>query len=111
MVTNCRIIVTVSFERPTVLHIAIYGSRLGDTNVPMTVFSGYYSEGILCEWKPEYPEKTTDLSLVTDKLYHIMLYTVHLAIQKFKKEWEKGVTVRLLTATKLASRAGYGRNI
>jgi len=39
----------------------------------------YRGSNYLWRRKPEYPEKTIDPPQVTDKIYHIMLYRVHLA--------------------------------
>ena len=48
------------------------------------VFQLYRRSQFYCRRKAQYPDKTTDLPYVTDKLYHFMLYQVHLVWAEFE---------------------------
>lgn len=80
VVNICHISYKLLTKTITFSSINWYGLSLCCLTPLPTIFQLY--RGVKIYWwrQPEYPEKITNLLLVTDKLYPIMFYRVHIAM-------------------------------
>ena len=75
----------IVIPRIQISHINGFGLGLWCLIPLSTIFQLYHLGSQFYWWrKPEYPEKTNDLSQVTDKLYNIMLYLILLTMIRFE---------------------------
>ena len=78
----CGRLMSPVHETQSMREIRLLRGRLPRKGGGLTGMISWWS--VLLMELPKYPEKTTEMSQVTEKLYHIMFYRVHFAMSEIR---------------------------